>query len=87
MEKADLSPFYTEEALELTPAVIVVHPKTWMDYGVLLDLQSPTLNSEYIFIFSRNEEADEALRADFPERDFYHYYPQDPYVLLKSPRP
>jgi 4-amino-4-deoxy-L-arabinose transferase-like glycosyltransferase len=87
MERADLSPFYTEEALDLTPAVIVVHPKTWMDYGVLLDLQSPTLNSAYIFIFSRNEEADEALRAEFPERDFYHYYPQDPYVLLKSPRP
>lgn len=88
MERADLAPFYTEKAEELTPAVIVVHPKNWMEYGVLLDLQSPTLNSPYIFIFSRSQEEDEALRAEFPERDFYHYYPhQDPYVLLKSPRP
>jgi 4-amino-4-deoxy-L-arabinose transferase-like glycosyltransferase len=88
MERADLTPFFTEKVKELTPAVIVVHPKSWMEYGVLLDLQSPTLNSPYIFIFSRSQEEDEALRAEFPERDFYHYYPhQDPYVLLKSPRP
>jgi hypothetical protein len=87
MEGADLKPFYTEEALDLTPAVIVVHPKKWMDYGVLLDLQSPNLDSDFIFIFSRSPEKDEALQAEFPERDFYHYYPQDPYVLLKSPRP
>lgn len=87
MEKADLKPFYTQEALDLTPAVIVVHPKKWMDYGVLLDLQSPNLDSPFIFIFSRSPEKDEALRTEFPNRDFYHYYPEDPYVLFKSPRP
>jgi hypothetical protein len=87
MERADLYPFYTEEAQELTPAVIVVHPKKWMEYGVLLDLQSPTLDSAFIFIFSRNQAADDALRAEFPERDFYHYYPQEPYIFFKSPKP
>jgi hypothetical protein len=87
MEQADLSPFLTEQARELAPALIVVHPKTWMEYGVLLDLQSPDLDSEFIFIFSRDKEADETLRADFPERDFYHYYPQEPNVLYSAPLP
>lgn len=87
MERANLYPFFTEEARELTPAVIVVHPKNWMEYGVLLDLQSPTLDSPFIFIFNGNEKVVQALRSDFPKRGFYHYYPQDPYVLLKSPKP
>jgi len=87
MDKADLKPFLTKQVQELAPALIVVHPKNWMEYGVLLDLQSPDLDSPFIFIFSRNEETDDALRAEFPERSFYHYYPQDPYVLYKSPKP
>ncbi len=87
MERADLQPFLTEQARDLTPALIVVHPKNWMEYGVLLDLQSPDLDSEFIFIFSRNQQSDDALRAEFPERDFYHYYPQDPYKFYKVPKP
>jgi hypothetical protein len=87
MEKSDLNPFFTEQAQELVPALIIVHPKNWMEYGVLLDLQSPDLDSPFIFIFSRNPQADDSLRTEFPERGFYHYYPQDPYVLYKSPKP
>ena len=87
MDRADLKPFLTEQAQDLAPALIVVHPENWMVYGVLLDLQSPDLDSPFIFIFSRNQQADDTLRAEFPERDFYHYYPQDPYILYKSPKP
>jgi hypothetical protein len=87
MEKADLIPFFTEQAQELTPALIVVHPKNWMEYGVLLDLQSPDLDSPFIFIFSHDRESDEALREDFPDRNFYHYYPSEPFVFYLSPKP
>ncbi len=87
MQGSDLRPFTNEHALELTPALIVVHPKTWMEYGVLLDLQSPNLDSPFIFIFSRDPESDESLRSEFPDRDFYHYYPNEPYVFYKSPKP
>ena len=87
MERADLQPFLTKEAQELAPAVIVVHPRTWMEFGVLLDLQSPNLDSPFIFIFSRDEQSDDALRAEFPERDFFHYYPQDPYKFYTAPKP
>jgi hypothetical protein len=58
-----------------------------MEYGVLLDLQTPQLDSPFIFIFSRNRESDEALRAEFPERNFYHYYPSEPFIFFKSPKP
>lgn len=87
MEGSDLKPFMNEQALELTPALIVVHPRNWMEYGVLLDLQTPDLESPFIFIFSRNQESDDALRSEFPERDFYHYYPSEPYIFFKSPKP
>jgi hypothetical protein len=87
MERADLRPFLTEQAKKLAPALIVVHPKTWMEYGVLLDLQSPSLDSPFIFIFSRDEQSDNALQAEFPERDFFHYYPQDPYKFYTAPKP
>jgi hypothetical protein len=87
MDQADLRPFLTEQARDLTPALIVVHPKNWMEYGVLLDLQSPDLDSDFIFIFSHDQQADDALRAEFPERDFYHYYPQEPNILYSAPKP
>ena len=87
MERADLQPFLNEEALNLAPALIVVHPQNWMEYGVLLDLQSPDLESPFIFIFSRNQQSDDALQAEFPERDFYHYYPKEPYIFYNSPKP
>jgi len=87
MERADMEPFFTEQAQELAPALIVVHPKNWMEYGVLLDLQSPDLDSPFIFIFSHDRESDEALREDFPDRDFYHYYPSEPFVFYLSPKP
>jgi hypothetical protein len=87
LEGSDLRPFLNEQAQELTPALVVVHPKNWMEYGVLLDLQTPDLDSPFIFIFSGSRESDEALRDDFPERDFYHYYPSEPFVFYKSPKP
>ena len=87
MEGSDLKPFLNEQAQDLTPALIVVHPKNWMEYGVLLDLQTPDLDSPFIFIFSSNQEKDEALRREFPERNFYHYYPSDPWIFYKSPKP
>ena len=86
MESSDLEPFINEKAKDLAPALIVVHPKNWMEYGVLLDLQAPDLDSPFIFIFSRDQEADEALRENFPGRAFYHYYPSEPFVFYTAPK-
>jgi hypothetical protein len=88
MERADLQPFQTSEAQAFTPALIVVHPRKWMDYGVLLELEDPFLNTPFIFVISRGESADEAVAAQFPERAVYHYYPpQEPYRFYSAPKP
>jgi hypothetical protein len=88
MERADLKPFLTSEAQALTPALIVVHPRKWMDYGVLLELEDPFLNTPFIFVISRGEGADETVAAQFPDRAVYHYYPpEEPYKFYKISRP
>lgn len=86
MDRSDLDPFLTDRAKEFVPALIVVHPRSWMEYGVLLDLQTPDLDSDFIFVFSRGDEKDKALRDEFPERNIYHYYPHKPYEFYTAPR-
>jgi hypothetical protein len=86
MERADLEPFLTESAAALAPAIIVVHPKVWMEYGVLLELEDPFLDTPFIFVFTRGEAADRVVIAEFPGRAAYHYYPEDPGVFLTAPK-
>jgi hypothetical protein len=87
MERADLKPFLSREGQDLTPALIVVHPERWMDYGVLLELQDPFLDTPFIFVFSRGAGADARVAEHFPDRAVFHYYPpEDPYRFFTGPR-
>ena len=86
MDRADLVPFQIEQARELAPALVIVHPKRWMDYGVLLELQDPFLDTPFIFVYSRGPNADREVAAAFPERRILHYYPEEPYTFLTSPK-
>jgi hypothetical protein len=86
MDRADLAPFETEQAKELTPALVIVHPKRWMSYGVLLELQDPFLDTPFIFVYTRGPGPDQKVAEAFPERRVLHYYPEDPYVFLTSPK-
>ncbi len=86
MERADLEPFQTAQARELTPALIIVHPQVWMDYGVLLELQDPFLDTPFIFVYYRGDQPTAVLAQAFPERRIFHYYPDDPYVFYMRPR-
>jgi len=70
MERADLAPFLTPQAQELTPALIVVHPPNWMEYGVLLELQDPFLDTPFIFVFNRGPNADRKLAGSSPREQF-----------------
>ncbi len=87
MEQADLEPFLAPNAQELTPALVIVHPDRWMDYGVLLTLEDPFLETPFIFAYSRGLKADAQLAADFPDRAIYHYYPDEPYTFYIGLRP
>jgi len=87
IERAQLVPFQTPEAQALTPALIIVHPDPWTDYGGLLELQNATLDSPFIFAISRRGDnaALAALYAD-AGRAVYHYYPDEPGRFYISPR-
>lgn len=86
VDRSRLQPFLTAEAQELTPALVVVHANKWTEYGALLELSNPFLDTPFIFTISRGATPDAALADAFPERKLYHYYPDDPwkfYVELK----
>jgi hypothetical protein len=87
MERSDLKPFFTPQAQELIPALVVVHPDRWMDYGVLLELQDPFLDTPFIFVYSRGAGPDARVEEHFPDRAVFHYYPPgDPYRFYTGPR-
>jgi hypothetical protein len=81
-----LRPFQTKEASELTPALVIVHAKHWTEYGALLELEDPYLQTPFIFAYSRGDQENRALAEDFPERRVLHYYPKEPYVFYEVRR-
>jgi hypothetical protein len=84
-----LEPFLSPNAQTLTPAIVVVHTDgKWIRYGNLLELESPYLDTPFIFVIYRGPEADAVAVSHFPERHSYHYYPADePYIFYTNPRP
>lgn len=88
VQRANMQPFLSVPAQRLAPALIVVHPqREWIEYGTLLELQSPFLDTPFIFIYSRGQKMDKWVAAHFPDRTVYHYYPDQPYRFYRSPRP
>lgn len=85
---ARLHPFQTEQARSLTPALVIVHPQRWTEYGALLDLSSPFLDSPWIFIRSIGANGDLQVAEEFPHRTIVEYFPSDPYRLkvIREPR-
>jgi len=87
IEKADQAPFLTPAAQTLIPALVIVHTPRWMEYGALLDLENPELTTPFIFAWSTGPFTDAVLGIDFPDRNVYHYYPEQPFQLYKEPLP
>jgi hypothetical protein len=80
---ARMAPFLSPEVQMLAPAVIIVHGDIWMDYGNFLDLEDPFLTTPFIFTFGDKSTLKETLRATYPERGIYHYYPDsEPYKFF-----
>ncbi len=86
VQRAHMEPFLTPQAQELTPALVVVYTeKAWIEYGTLLELQSPFLDSPFIFIIDRGRTPNRKVIDSFPERAVLHYYPaQEPYTFYKG---
>ena len=87
IQSSMLKPFETQQAQELAPALIIVHPqKTWAEYGGLLELENANLNSPLIFALSYGPVLDGALARDYSDRNIYHYYADQPEKFYLSPR-
>lgn len=84
VQRTRLEPFLAPATQSLTPALIIVHPKKWTEYGALLDLENPMLNTPFIFVYTGGVLDDQAVAAAFPQRTVYHYYPAEPYVFYSS---
>lgn len=88
VQRSHLQPFLSQAAHDLTPALIIVHPqRDWVEYGTLLELQSPFLDSPFIFIYSRGPKVDNQVAREFPDRNTIHYYQDEPYTFYTAPRP
>lgn len=89
VQRSHLEPFLTPDAQKLTPALIVVHTQSqWIEYGTLLELQTPFLDTPFIFVISRGAQVDAEVARYFPDRNVYHYYPADsPFTFYTGPRP
>lgn len=86
--RAQLDPFTTPSAAALSPALVIVHPQeSWLEYGTLLALSTPYLNTPFIFIRSRGPENDQTVINLYPDRSVWHYYPDTPYKFYTAPRP
>jgi 4-amino-4-deoxy-L-arabinose transferase-like glycosyltransferase len=83
LSRARMEPFLSAQAQGMTPALVIVHPDYWTEYGSLLELTSPFLDTPFLLAISVGEEADAALAADYPERKIYDYYPDKPWVFFR----
>jgi hypothetical protein len=76
ISRSQQAPF--ESAAHLAPAIIIVHAGHWTEYGGLLELEDPFLTSPFIFAWGGKPGLADTLRAAFPGRALYHYYPDEP---------
>jgi hypothetical protein len=84
--RSRLEPFLTPQAQEVTPALVIVHPNIWMEYGSLLELSNPYLDTPFLFVISVGTDTDEAVAAQYAgERKIIHYYPDDPWTFKVVP--
>jgi hypothetical protein len=81
-----LEPFLTPDARAMAPAIFIVHPGHWTEYGTLLELQDPFLDTPFLFVISQDLQRDGRLGELFPGRQVFHYYPDEPYKFYSSPR-
>ena len=88
VERVHIEPFLSPEAQQFAPALIIVHPqKYWIEYGTLIELSNPYLDTPFIFAYSRGDAIDARVIEAFPERKVFHYYQDEPRKLYTAPRP
>ncbi|MEM5774314.1 MAG: hypothetical protein AAGU05_04875, partial [Anaerolineaceae bacterium] len=54
----------------------------WLQYGALLDLSSPLLDTPFIFTFDRGPESNRQVINAYPDRTVIYYNPASPFTLV-----
>jgi 4-amino-4-deoxy-L-arabinose transferase-like glycosyltransferase len=88
VNRAMLVPFEAGRVAHLAPAMILVHPEHWAQYGGLLELQDAWLEDEILFVTTRNVVNDAAFFDHYTQLGWaiYHYYPDEPGKLYTGAR-
>jgi len=81
VSRARLQPFLAAQAQGLTPALVIAHVDHWTEYGSLLELTDPFLDTPFLMVISTGEYGDRLVASDYPDRRIFSYDPQDPWVL------
>jgi hypothetical protein len=82
-----IQPFLTAQAQKLTPAlVVIIIDQNWIEYGNLLDVASPFMDSPFIFIYNRGRLYNEWAISSLPGRKVWYYYMDTPGVFYTAPR-
>jgi 4-amino-4-deoxy-L-arabinose transferase-like glycosyltransferase len=83
-----LEPFIVAQAQGLTPALVIVHPQIWTEYGSLLELTDPFLDTPFLLVISTDPVTDAAVAGAYSgQRKVYYYYPDTPWEFYKTARP
>lgn len=82
--------FLQSDAVQkLAPALIIIHPQdNWLEYGALLDISSPFLDSPIVIAYNRGSELNKLAGDYLSDRQVLHYYPtMYPETLYITPFP
>lgn len=79
--RSRLTPFLSSQAQALTPALVFVYPNRWTEYGTLLELETPFLDSPFIFVMNAGLKTKAVLEEAYPLRTIIEYYPNQPYIF------
>jgi hypothetical protein len=81
------APFKTEQAQIFAPALVIIHPaNNWTDYGGLIDMTNPFMNTPFLFTLNQGAELNQQAIAQFPDRRVYHFYTDTPDIFYSAPR-
>lgn len=76
------------EVADFERTLVFVHPhEIWTEYGTLLTLTPPFSDDDLVLVYSRGPVADARLAAMYSGWEILHYYPDEPYVYYRNPKP
>jgi hypothetical protein len=83
--QARLEPFRAAVKQGLAPAIVIVHwPNYWTEWGGLVDLNSPFLDTPLLVASNRDQAQIDSLIQAFPDYSVYHYFSDSPWNWVQE---